>query len=469
MLKTGEELELTVDTFAGRGKCLSRLDGFVVFMEGAVPGERVRVRIQKKKKNYAEAKLLAVLEKSPFRVTPPCRYFGSCGGCKWQHVSYERQLGAKLKSVQDALTNIGGFEAIPIHPTIGSPTIYGYRNKMEFSFSGRRWLTEQEIASGETFDTSFALGLHAPGQFSSVIDIKECHLQRSPSSEILNSLREIARKNGWTAWDSRKQMGFLEHLVIRMAKRTGDIMVNLVTRGYEPERMRMLSAMLQQSFPEITTFVNTIYRSSTQTAFREGVIIIYGPGVIHDYIGNCRFEIAPHSFFQPNTAQAELLYKVARDFAELKPTDLLYDLYCGAGTISIFVSSFVKRAVGVELIEEVVETARLNAQVNGVTNCTFVCGDLMRMFTPEFVSQYGRPDVMIVDPPRPGMHRKVVEQIARLKPSRLVYISCNPLTQLRDIAILRDYYTIEAIQPVDLFPQTFHIETVIKLKAKQTN
>ncbi|MBM4128498.1 MAG: 23S rRNA (uracil(1939)-C(5))-methyltransferase RlmD [Nitrospira sp.] len=467
MFKTGEELELTVEKFAGRGKCLSRHEGFVIFIEGTIPGERVKVRIHKTRKDYAEAKLLEVLEKSPIRVTPPCSYFGYCGGCKWQHVSYDRQLEAKQQSIKDALITISGFETVQIHPTIGSTRIYGYRNKMEYSFSNRRWLTEKEIASGETFDTSFALGLHAPGQYSSVIDIRECHLQRSPSSGILNTVRDISMQNGWAAWDSRKQKGFLEHLIIRIGERTGEIIVNLVTRGYKPGRIKLLAEVLQSSFPEITTFVNTIHEISNRTAPEEELETICGPGIIHDSIGNYTFEIAPHSFFQPNTSQAEVLYKVARDFAELKPTDVLYDLYCGAGTISIFVSSFVKQVIGIEIIQEAVENARTNAEINGVNNCTFVSGDVIRILTPELVKQYGRPDVIIVDPPRPGMHRKVLEQIIHLKPSRIVYVSCNPMTQLRDIAMLREHYIIEAIQPIDLFPQTFHIESVIKLRAKQ--
>jgi len=466
MVKLGDEIELRVEKFADQGKCLSRLAGFVVFVEGTVPGERVRVLIRKKKKNYAEAKLLSVLEKSPVRVEPPCLYFGTCNGCKWQHVAYEYQLEAKRQSVQDALTHLGGFK-VTANPAIASPNVYGYRNKMEFSFSAHRWLTEKEIESGEALDTTFALGFHARGQFSSVINIKECLLQRSPSSEILNAVREIARQKGWTAWDTRKKTGFLRHLVIRIAEQTAEIMVNLVTNSYSPERMALLAKVFQTRFPEVTTLVNTINTGVAQVATGEELRIIYGPGVIHDAIGNYRFAITPNTFFQPNTKQAERLYEIARDFAELKPGDLLYDLYCGAGTISIFVSSSVRKAVGVELAEEAVENAYANARANGVTNCTFVCGDVMRMFTPEFVNQYGRPDVMIVDPPRAGMHRKVVEHIAHLKPSRLVYVSCNPMTQMQDVALLRDLYTIEAVQPVDLFPQTHHIETVLKLTINQ--
>ncbi len=466
MLKPGDEIELTVDKFADRGKCLSRLDEFIVFTEGTIPGERVKIRIHKKKKNYAEAKVITVLEKSPKRVEPPCRYFGFCGGCKWQHVAYEYQLEAKRKSVEDALSHIGGFEGVKVNPTIGSPNIYGYRNKMEFSFSARCWLTGWETDAIGTFDTDFALGLHAPGQFSSVINIESCLLQRYPSSSILNTFREIAKQKGWTAWDTKKRSGFLNHLVIRISERTGKILVNLVTNGYNEERMVVVGKLLQSRFPEITTFVNAVNKRVAQTAFAEEIKIIYGSGVIDEHIGHYRFEIAPNTFFQTNTSQAERLYEVIMAFAELRSTDLVYDLYCGVGTISIFLSPFVKQVVGIELVEEAVQNAQDNAKANGVTNSFFLCGDAMKVFTSEFVQEYGKPDVIVVDPPRPGLHRKIIEQITHIRPSRLIYVSCNPMTQLRDMLMLQDIYRIEAVQPLDFFPQTQHIETVIKLKLK---
>ncbi|RMF59490.1 MAG: 23S rRNA (uracil(1939)-C(5))-methyltransferase RlmD [Bacteroidetes bacterium] len=465
-MKKGTEIVLDIEKFADRGKSLARLDGYVVFVAGAVPGDRVRAVVIKRKKKYAEARLREVLVPSPLRTEPRCRYFGTCGGCKWQHVGYAAQCEAKRQSVADAFVHHGGFEGVEVRPTLGADPIYGYRNKMEFSFSAERWLTPAEIASSEDFDTGFALGLHVPGNFHKVIDLTECHLPPEIGVRLLNGVRTFVRAQGWKPWDIRRHEGYLRHLVLRTGTHTGEVMVNLVTNGWAPPRMERMAAYLQEHFPEVTTFVNTINTGPAQTAFGEAIHTLYGPGVIHDRIGPYTFEIAPNAFFQTNTRQAERLYEVARDFAGLRPQDLVYDLYCGAGTISIFVAERARHVVGVELVEEAVANARANAAANGVTNCTFVSGDLMRLFTPAFVRQHGAPDVLIADPPRAGMHPKVVEQIGRLRPERFVYVSCNPLTQARDLALLRDVYEIEVVQPVDLFPHTHHIESVAKLRRR---
>jgi 23S rRNA (uracil1939-C5)-methyltransferase len=467
MFRIGEEIELLVDKFADRGKCLSRYDGFIVFIEGIIPGEIVRAKIHKIKKNYAEAKLLFIVKESPFRVTPPCRYFGFCGGCKWQHVLYERQLEAKRQSVLDAAHSIGGFHNSTVNNTIGSSAVYGYRTKMEFSFSDRTWLPYKEAQSHDLPKNTLAAGLHAPFQFSSVIDIKECHLQRSPSSEILNMIRETAITHDWKPWNCFKKIGYLKHLVVRIGERTGEIMVNLVTESYVPERMQALGDLLQQNFPEITTFVNTIVPGSSQNVSGAEVEVLYGQGAIYERIGNYFFEIKPNAFFQPNTSQAEVIYNLSRVYAELKPTDIVYDLYCGTGTISILLSPFARKVVGIEISREAVDNAFSNAKANNAGNCSFICGDLMKVFTEEFVSQHGKPDVIILDPPRPGLHKRTVEHIAQLKASRLVYVSCNPATQMRDIAMLKDFYNINEVQPVDMFPQTYHIESVVKMKLKE--
>lgn len=465
-MKKGTEVTLDIEKFADRGKSLARRDGYVVFVAGAVPGDRVRARVFKRKKNYAEARLLEVLTPSPLRTEPRCEYFGVCGGCKWQHVDYAAQCEAKRQSVAEALAHHGGFPDVDVHPTLGAPETYFYRNKMEFSFSAERWLTPGEIASGQRFDTGFALGLHVPGSFNKVLDLRACYLQSGLSVRIVNGVRAFVRGQGWKPWHVRRHEGFLRHLVIRQGAHTGEVMVNLVTNGFVEERMAAMADYLRDAFPEVTTFVNTINTGVAQTAFGEAIHTVFGPGVIHDRIGPHRFEIAPNAFFQTNTRQAERLYETARDFADLRPDDLLYDLYCGAGTISLFVADRVRHVVGVELIEEAVENARANAAANGVENVTFASGDLMRMFTPAFVRTHGRPDVLIADPPRAGMHKKVVEQIARLRPERFVYVSCNPLTQARDLALLRDVYALETVQPVDLFPHTHHVENVVKLRAK---
>ena len=465
-LKRGDEVELAIEKFADRGKSLARLDGYVVFVPGAVPGDRVRARVFKSKKKYAEARLLDVLEPSPLRTEPRCFYFESCGGCKWQHVAYDAQLAAKRQSVQEALIHHGHLEAVDVRPPLGAASIYFYRNKMEFSFSTHRWLTPKEIATGKAFDTGFALGLHVPGNFYKVLDLDECHLQSELSVEIVNGVREFARMRDWKPWNIRTHEGFLRHLVIRQGAHTGETMVNLVTNGYDRSRMAELAIYLRMELPDVTTFVNAINTGPAQTAYGEAIHTVFGPGVIHDTIGPYHFEIAPNAFFQTNTHQAARLYEVARDFADLRPDDLVYDLYCGAGTISLFVAGHARHVVGVELVKEAVDNARANAAANGVENITFVTGDMLKLFTPDFIEQHGKPDVLIADPPRAGIHPKVVKQIAKVRPERFVYVSCNPLSQARDIALLADAYTVEAVQPVDLFPHTHHVENVVKLRAR---
>ena len=463
-LKRGEQVELEVEKFADRGKSLARTNGYVVFVPWAVPGDRVRVRIAKSKKSYAEAHLEEVIEPSDLRTEPRCFYFGTCGGCRWQHVDYQAQLDGKTQSVHDALVHNGGFRDVEVRPAIGSDNVYFYRNKMEFSFSTSRWLTREEIDSGRSFDTDFALGLHVPGHFDKVLDLHECHLQSVRSAELVNAVRACVKDWGWEPWDIRHHVGYLRHLVIRTGDRTGEMMVNLVTSEIDDERTARLATFLESDFPDVTTFVNTINRGKAQTAFGEEIRTIYGPGVIRDRIGPHTFEIAPNAFFQTNTSGAERLYEVARAFCDLRSDDLVYDLYCGAGTISIFVADAVRRVIGVELIEEAVLNARTNAAANGVDNCEFEVGDMLELFGPEFVERHGRPDVLIADPPRAGMHPKVVEQIAALGPERFVYVSCNPQTQARDLQMLSEHYRIEAVQPVDMFPHTHHVENVVKLR-----
>ena len=466
-IRRGEEIELTLEKFADRGKSLTRVGGYVVFVAGAVPGDRIRAKVFKRKKSFAEARLLEVLEPSPLRTEARCEYFNSCGGCKWQHVKYDAQLAMKREAVVEALGHQGGFDlealGIEVQPTLGAEETYFYRNKMEFTFASKRWLTDWEIATGEVMDKNFALGLHVPGRFDKVLDLQACYLQSEWSARLVNGVRAFAKEKGWEPWDIRNHTGYLRHLVLRTPEHTDENMVVIVTSKEDPERMTLFAEFLQRDFPEVSTLVNTINSTPAQTAFGEKMINVFGPGVVHDKLGPYTFEIAANAFFQTNTRQAEKLYEITAEFAGLKPDDLVYDLYCGAGTISIFISDRVKHVVGVELIEAAVTNAKANAVANGVENCTFVAGDMLKLFTPEFVEEHGRPDVLIVDPPRAGMHPKVVKQIKRLKPERLVYVSCNPQTQARDLEQLGDAYRIEAVQPIDLFPHTHHVENVVRL------
>jgi 23S rRNA (uracil1939-C5)-methyltransferase len=475
-LRRGDEIELTLTDFADRGKSLARVEGQVVFVAGAVPGDRVRARVFQTKKRHAEARFEELLAPSPLRVEPRCPYVSDCGGCKWQHVAYEAQLEKKRQSVAGALLH-AGLAAPEVRPTLPSPRVFFYRNKMEFSFSDERWLTAAEIASGQPIpDTDaaqpegarrkpkdFALGLHAPGSFAKVLDLDVCYLQSELSVRLVNRVRELAKAEGWAPYGQRSHTGFLRHLVIRHGEHTGETLVALVTNGWSEPRMARAAEVFRNEFPEVTTFVCVVHTGLSGTALGERTETIFGPGVLHDRIGDLTFEIAPNAFFQTNTLGAEVLYAVAREFADLRPSDLLYDLYCGAGTISLYCAPHVRHVVGVELVPEAIENAHANAARNGIANATFVAGDLLKLFTPDFVATHGRPDVLILDPPRAGVHPRVMEEIAALAPERLVYVSCNPQTQARDLALLGDGYRIEAVQPVDLFPHTDHAECVVRL------
>jgi 23S rRNA (uracil1939-C5)-methyltransferase len=464
-LRKGSELRVTIEKFADRGKSLARVDGMVIFVPAAVPGDEVDIRIRKLKKKYAEAEVVQTVRESPLRAKPVCRYFGHCGGCKWQHVDYEAQLEAKRQSVVEAFEHAGGFDQVDVKRTLRSAATYLYRNKMEFSFSSQRWLTKNEIESGQTFDKSFALGLHAPRQFAKIIDLEECHLQSMESREIVNRVRALARQSEWAPWDTRGHTGLLRHLVIREGKRTGDRMVNLVTSRRDSSVVERMAELLRSSELAVSTFVNTINDTPAQTALGSATYVVFGSGKIKERLGDFEFDIGPQSFFQTNTDQAERLYEVVRDAAGLRPSDVVYDLYCGTGTISLYLSPYVRKVIGVEVVADAIEDARANARQNRVDNCSFIAGDVGKLVDPGFLEKHGVPDVLIVDPPRAGLHPRVVEQIASLRAARFVYVSCNPQTQARDLSALSGTYRIDAIQPVDMFPHTEHIESVARLTA----
>jgi len=466
-LKKGQVVDVTIHDTAYKGKGVGKIDGLAVFVPGTAPGDTVRARIINRKKKYKEAKLLELLEPSPLRIKPKCRHSNVCGGCSWQHVSYEDQLRFKGQQVKDHIQRIGGLTDVPVHNTLACKKPFYYRNKMEYSFGTRRWLTEEEIGRDEFVDDSglFA-GLHAPGRFDKILDLQECHLQVPESFEILDFVRSWCKKNKVPAFDTINKTGFMRNLMIRNSHHTEDFMVNVVTYADEPEIMEKLTAELLLHFPFITTVVNNI--NDTKSPTSEGRIekVYHGPGFITDRIGDFEFKIHPNAFFQTNTAQAERLYDVARSYADLEHGDIVYDLYCGVGTLSLYMSGLAERVVGIELVEVAIENARFNAAENNVENVSFIKGDMKEVFNGQTTESYGEPDVLITDPPRAGMHPDVVQRLCELKVPRMVYVSCNSSTMARDLKELSKIYDILEVQPVDMFPQTYHVEVVAKLRLK---
>lgn len=473
MLKRGDEITLPVENAAFEGRTVGRIDGFVVFVEGAVPGDIVLARVTALKKSFAEAKVVRVVQPSTLRVEPPCRYFGTCGGCKWQHVDYHAQLQFKQQQTVDAFERIGGFREVPVLPIIGAEEVYWYRNKMEFSFSDQEWVVSPVPASEsdmrgepERGNPNVFLGLHVPQRYDKVIDIEECLLQSDVSNAIVNVTRSFARVNRLPVYSTKDDAGYLRFLVIRQSKRTNELMVNLVTFEDRPEVMQHYAKELLTAVPNVTTIVNTINARKAQIAYGDVERVYHGEGVIHERLGRYLFTISASSFFQTNTAQAEKLYSVAKEFAGLTSSDVVWDLYSGTGSIALFISDSAREVVGVESVESAVKDAERNAQRNGVRNCSFVLGDLKERLTKDthWMSAHAKPDVMIIDPPRSGMHPQVVDEILELAPPRIVYVSCNPATQARDVKMLcTDRYQLVKLQPVDMFPHTYHIENVALL------
>jgi 23S rRNA (uracil1939-C5)-methyltransferase len=472
MLKRGDEVQLEITNAAFEGKAVARHEGLVVFVENAVPGDLVIAKLLKIKKSFLEAKVVRVERPSPLRVMPRCQYFGVCGGCKWQHVDYQAQLRFKQQQVVDSFERIGGFSNINILPITGADDIYFYRGKMEYSFAEKQWLTSpppkiesEPIAEIEEQSPIF-LGLHVPQRYDKVLDIDECHLQSVVSNQILNFTREFARRNHLDVYDSDRNSGFLRFLVIRESKKTKETMANLVTFENRPDIMKHYAAELKTSVEQVTTVVNTINSKKAQIAFGETENVYLGNGWIHERLGSHNFSISASSFFQTNVAQAEKLYGVVKEFGEFKSTDTVFDLYSGTGSIAIFISDLVKEVVGIESVESALRDAEKNALANSITNCHFLLGDLKDRLTKDtsWMSSHPKSDVLVIDPPRNGMHPKVVEEILGLATERIVYVSCNPATQARDVELLcAEKYQLIRLQPVDMFPHTFHIENVALL------
>ncbi len=439
-------------------------EGRVIFVKNAVPGDIVDVQVRKKKRKYVEGVPVTFHQYSEKRVVPKCEHFGVCGGCKWQNLGYEHQLFYKQKEVENNLKRLGGIDLPEMTPIKGSEEIYEYRNKMEFSFSNKRWITEEEIKSGKEFTDTNALGFHIPGMWSKILDLNECYLQKEPSNSIRLAVKQYAVENGLDFFDLYHQKGFLRTLMIRTSS-IGEIMVLIQFYQEDKEKREGLLNHLKDHFP-ITSLLYAINPKGNDSLYDLEVNLFAGRDHIFEEMEGLQFKIGPKSFYQTNSKQAYELYKLTREFADLKGDELVYDLYTGTGTIAQFVSQKAKKVVGVEAVPEAIEAAKENAQRNGIENCTFYCGDMKEIFTEEFIQQNGQPDVIITDPPRDGMHQKVVEQILKVAPQKVVYVSCNSATQARDLALMNESYQVTKVQPVDMFPQTHHVENIVLLERR---
>ena len=437
-------------------------EGKTVLVSGAVPGDLVNVRVKKSKSNYYEAEMIEILEKSPFRVEPKCIHFGVCGGCKWQNLSYEKQLDVKQDEVFNNIKRIGGLEDFETLPILGSEEHYFYRNKMEFSFSNARWLTQYEISSEENFGNRDALGFHIPGMWSKILDLKECLLQEDPSNAIRLAVKNYAVKNGLEFFDVREQKGFLRTMMLRQNSK-GEWMVLFQLYREEQENRKNLFEFLLSEFPQIKTLVYCINSKQNDSIYDQDVQTYFGEGFLMEEMDGLQFKIGPKSFFQTNYKQALELYRKTLEFADLKGDEVVYDLYTGTGTIAQYVARNAKQVIGIESVPEAIEAAKEHAKLNGLENCTFYCGDMKAIFNDEFLENHPKADVLITDPPRDGMHQKVVEQILKLAPEKIVYVSCNSATQARDLALMKEQYKLVKILPVDMFPQTHHVENIALL------
>lgn len=471
-LRRGDRIVLTPDAAAFEGGSVGRHEGMAVFVSGCIPGDTVLVEIQRKRKRHAEGRAVELITAGVNHVDPRCRYFGDCGGCKWQSLRYDQQIGWKRQHVIDAFQRIGGFSDVVVRESIGCEQEYFYRNKMEFSFGDQRWVTAEEIASGEELVRDFALGLHAPGRFDRILDVEECHLQSETSNRILNLTRAFSLERGLSIYNTRTHEGLLRNLVVRNSHATGEVMVILVTSDDADDIIEEYAAHLQGSIPEVTTLVQGINRKKAQIAFSEETRTLYGPGTITERVGGNDFTISPFSFFQTNSIQAEILYREALNAAGLtgehvvannSGNETVWDLYCGAGTITLAAARHAKEALGIELNEGAILDARANAVRNGVSNVEFIVGDLKDRIKALSEGDHVAPDIVITDPPRAGMHADVVATLLELAPRVISYVSCNPTTQARDCALLSERYRVEYVQPVDMFPQTYHVETAARL------
>lgn len=459
-----ESLEIL--SVGAEGKAVARHDDLVVFVPYAAPGDVADVKIDRKKHSYAEGHIERMVKPSPLRVEPFCEHFGVCGGCRWQHLPYQEQLKAKQQQVEDALHRIAKVEMPEITPILGSEQTVAYRNKMEYTFSNKKWLTWEQMRSGEEFVDRDAAGFHIPGAFDKVLDINRCHLQDDLGNRLRLHVKQYAREHGLSFFDLRAQTGLLRTMMIRIVS-TGEVMVVLSFGEDNPGQIKGVLDDLRTSFPEITSLMYVVNTKANDTIADLDIQLHSGRAYIEEEMEGLRFRIGPKSFYQTNSHQAYNLYKVAREYAGLTGEELVYDLYTGTGTIANFVARQARKVIGIEYVEDAIRDAKLNAEVNRLANTDFYAGDMKDVLTDEFVAAHGHPDVMIVDPPRAGMHADVVNVILNAEPSRIVYVSCNPATQARDIALLDAKYRVTAIRPVDMFPHTHHVENVVRLDLRK--
>jgi 23S rRNA (uracil1939-C5)-methyltransferase len=460
-------LNIKIESYAAEGKSIARLeDGKVIFVDNSIPGDVVDAVIIKDKKSWAQARMLKLVTPSPQRIEPFCRHFGVCGGCKWQMLPYSQQLVYKQQQVMDQLQRIGHLELPEMQPIIGSPHERYYRNKLEFTFSTHRYLTFEQIADRDEKITPVpALGFHAPGLFDKVVEIHTCYLQSEPTNLLLKVLREYTEKHNLPYYDYKAQYGWLRNIILRVA-RTGEILINLIIHHEDKENREGVLNHILENIPNVTSLHYTINPKVNDTIHDREVICYHGKDHIEETLEQFRFKISPKSFFQTNTYQAETLYRVTREFAGLTGNETLYDLYCGTGSIGIFCSGAAKKVIGIEVVEDAISDAKENATLNGLTNCLFYAGDVEKICTDSFFAQHGRPDVIITDPPRAGMTEKLIQQLLKIRALKVVYVSCNPATQARDLALLNEAYKITRLQPVDMFPHTHHIENVALLELR---
>ncbi|SDE54807.1 23S rRNA (uracil1939-C5)-methyltransferase [Mucilaginibacter pineti] len=456
--------DVQIIDIAEEGKGVGKADDFVLFVDKAIPGDIADVQVYRSKKNFGEAKITNLKQASEYRVTPFCEHFGTCGGCKWQHMTYAAQLKFKQKSVADALGRIAKIDVDGIMDIIPSPADRYYRNKLEYTFSDKRWLYDGESKEDETLNMN-ALGFHIPGRFDKILDVKHCYLQAEPSNDLRNSIRDFVIEHGYSFYNLRNHEGALRNLIVRTSS-TGEVMVIVVFAYVGEDEVNKLMSFINGRFPEITSLLYIINHKKNDTIFDQDVVAFKGPEYIHEEMNGIKFRIGPKSFYQTNSIQALRLYEITRDFAGFTGNELVYDLYTGAGTIANFIAAHVREVVGVEYVPTAIEDAKVNSSINNITNTKFYAGDMKDVLVADFVAEHGKPDVIITDPPRAGMHPDVVARLMEIEAPKIVYVSCNAATQARDLLVLKEKYDTIKIQPVDMFPHTQHVENVVLLVLK---